>query len=175
MEILRRLAQAAVVGGVLAMLVACGSDAGSGSSTPGAAPGAAESVDGAAPDDDAGSLTEPKGEECERLTTDEVADAIGAHDGGQHDYQLGGCVWTATSGGEAIHASVLSKDEYEAVAEIGEPVSGSADGAVYDEIHGELWFPCGSSEFCGIKADIGDSDRRKEVALRMGTVLQGRV
>ncbi|MEV4714891.1 hypothetical protein [Micromonospora sp. NPDC049374] len=173
MEILRRLARAAVVGGTLAMLVACGSDVGSGSSTPGETPGAAGSV--AAPDDAAGSLTEPKGEECERLTTDEVAGVIGAHDGGQHDYQLGGCVWTATSGGEAIHASVLSKDEYEAVAEIGEQVSGSADGAVYDDIHGELWFPCGNGDFCGVKANIGESDRRKEVALRMGKILQGRM
>ncbi|MBQ1024900.1 hypothetical protein [Micromonospora sp. C95] len=168
METLGRLARAAVLGGALAMLVACGSDAGSGSSTP----EAVESV--TAPDDAAGSLTEPEGEECARLTTDEVADVIGAHDGGQHDYQLGGCVWTATSGGQAIHATVLSKDEYEAVAEIGEPVSGSADGAVYDDIHGELWFPCGG-DFCGIKADIGESDRRKDVALRMGTLLQGRV
>ncbi|MEV2240633.1 hypothetical protein [Micromonospora sp. NPDC049891] len=170
MEILKRLARAALVGGALAMLVACGSDAGPGSSTPGDRPGAAGTAD-----DAAGSLTEPKGDECERLTTDEVADEIGAHDGGQHDFMLGGCVWTANSGGEAIHASVLSKDEYEAVAEIGEPVSGSADGAVYDDIHGELWFPCRSGDFCGIKANIGESDRRKDVALRMGKILQGRV
>ncbi|WBB50584.1 hypothetical protein O3597_09025 [Verrucosispora sp. WMMA2044] len=170
MEILSRLVKAAIVGAALATLVACGGEAGTGSSTPGDKPGDARTAD-----DAAGSLTEPEGDECERLTTDEVADAIGAHDGGQHDYQLGGCVWTATSGGQALHASVLSKDEYEAVAEIGEPVSGSAEGAVYDDTHGELWFPCGGGEFCGIKADIGDSDRRKEVALRMGTVLQGRV
>ncbi|GAB3838392.1 hypothetical protein GCM10029963_04420 [Micromonospora andamanensis] len=170
MEILSRLTRAALVGAALTVLVACGSDAGSGASTPGETPGAARNAD-----DAADSLTEPKGDECERLTTDEVADVIGAHDGGQHDYQLGGCVWTATSGGQAIHATVLSKDEYEAVAEIGEPVTGSADGAVYDDIHGELWFPCRGGDFCGIKADIGESDLRKDVALRMGTILQGRV
>ncbi|NLU78561.1 hypothetical protein HCA58_09240 [Micromonospora sp. HNM0581] len=170
MEILKRLVQAAVLGAMLTMLMACGYDAGSDSSTSSESPDAVGAVD-----DAPGSLTEPEGAECERLSADEVAEAIGAHDGGQHDYQLGGCVWTADSGGAAIHASVLSKDEYEAVAEIGEPVSGSADGAVYDDIHGELWFPCGSGMYCGVKADIGESDRRKEVALRMGALLQDRM
>ena len=76
---------------------------------------------------------------------------------------------------EAISATVLSKDEYEAVAEVGEPVTGSADGATYDTIHGELWFPCRSGDFCGIKVNISDPGKRKDVAIRLGKVLRGRV
>ena len=132
-----------------------------------------------AEDSDSG-VAEAKNDECERLTRSEVADVIGPNDGGQHDFLLGGCVWTATSGAkdgmvEAIHATVLAEAEYEAVAEVGEPVSGSAEGATYDATHGELWFSCRSGDFCGIKVRIGDSDRREEAATRLGTVLQGNV
>jgi hypothetical protein len=170
MQILRKLGQVAV-GGALAMVVACGSDGGSSSSTSAENPGT---------DDAASALTEAKGGECERLTKSEVEEVIGPNDGGQHDYLLGGCVWTATSGAkdglvEAIFATVLPKAQYEAVAEVGEQVSGSADGATYDSIHGELWFPCKNGEFCGIKVNIDDPDKRKEVALRLGKILQGRV
>ncbi|MFG3601595.1 hypothetical protein [Micromonospora chersina] len=170
MKILR-LGQVAIVGGALAMVVACGSDGGSSSPTSAKTPGA---------DDFASAVTQAKGNECERLTKSEVSEVIGPNDGGQHDYELGGCVWTASSGAkdglvEAIHATVLSKAEYEAVAEIGEPVSGFGDGATYDDGHGELWFPCGSGDFCGIKAKISDPDKRKDVALRLGKSLQGHV
>ncbi|WP_158566367.1 hypothetical protein [Micromonospora craterilacus] len=54
-------------------------------------------------------------------------------------------------------------------------MSGSADGASYDDIYGQLWFPCRGGEFCGIQVDINDPDKRKDVALRVGTILQGRV
>ncbi|MEU5722726.1 hypothetical protein ABZ783_12985 [Micromonospora sp. NPDC047738] len=170
MQILRKLGQAAIVGAALAMVVACGSDGGSSSSTSAENPGT---------DDAASTVTEAKGGECERLTKSEVEAVIGPNDGGQHDYALGGCIWTATSGAkdglvEAISATVLPKAQYEAVAEVGEQVSGSADGATYDTIHGELWFPC-KSDFCGIKVNISDPDKRKEVALRLGKILQDRV
>lgn len=170
MKILR-LGQVAIVGGALAMVVACGSDGSSSSPASGETPGT---------DDFASAVTQAKGDECERLTKSEVSGVIGPNDGGQHDYQLGGCVWTATSGAkdglvEAIHATVLPKAQYEAVAEIGEPVSEFGDGATYDSGYGELWFPCRSGDFCGIKANIDDPDKRKDVALRLGKILQGRV
>ncbi|MET8908900.1 hypothetical protein [Micromonospora sp. NPDC004551] len=172
MKTLRKLAPVAIVAGALALVVACGSDGGSTSSGPADSSGTA--------DDAVSAVTEAKGGECERLTASEVTEVIGPNDGGQHDYALGGCVWTATSGAkdglvEAISATVLSKNEYEAVAEVGEPVTGSADGATYDTIHGELWFPCRSGDFCGIKVNISDPDKRKDVATRLGKVLQGRV
>ncbi len=172
MKILRRLGQVATIGGALAMVVACAPAGGSSPSTSADTPGQAE--------DSVSGVTEAKNDECERLTQSEVADVIGPNDGGQHDFLLGGCVWTATSGAkdgmvESIHATVLGEAEYEAVAEVGEPVSGSAEGATYDAIQGELWFPCRSGDFCGIKVRIGDSDRREEAATRLGTVLQGNV
>jgi hypothetical protein len=168
MKILR-LGQVAIVGGALAMVVACGSDGGSSSPT-----------SAKTPDDSVGAVTQANGDECGRLTKSEVSEVIGPNDGGQHDYELGGCVWTATSGAkdglvEAIHATVLPKAQYQAVAEIGEPVSGFGDGATYDSGYGELWFPCRSGDFCGIKASIGDPDKRKDVALRLGKTLQGHV
>jgi len=168
MKILRRLGHVAIIGGALAAVVACGTTGGTSADAPGGA------------DDSVSDVTEAKGEECERLSQNEITDVIGPNDGGQHDFLLGGCVWTATSGVkdglvESIHATVLTEAEYEAVAEVGEPVSGSADGATYDTIHGELWFPCRSGDFCGIKVRIGDADRREEVATRLGTVLQGNV
>ncbi|PSK65703.1 hypothetical protein B0E53_02360 [Micromonospora sp. MH33] len=169
MKILR-LGHVAIVGGALAMVVACGSDGSSSSPTSAGTPGT---------DDSVSAVTQAKGDECERLTKSEVSEVIGPNDGGQHDYQLGGCVWTAASAkdglAEAIHATVLPKAQYEAVAEIGEPVSGFGDGATYDSGYGELWFPCRSGDFCGIKANINDPDKRKEIALRLGKILQGHV
>ncbi|MER7439604.1 hypothetical protein [Micromonospora avicenniae] len=175
MRILRKLGHGAIVGVALAMLVGCGSD-----DTPGStgAPGT-DGVASAETDAESGG-TDAKGAECERLPASEVAEVIGPNDGGQHDYTLGGCIWTASSGAkegvvEAVSATVLPQAEYEAVAEIGEQVSGSAEGATYDSTHGELWFPCGSGEFCGIKVSINDPDKRRDVALRLGKSLQGRV
>ncbi|PSK65698.1 hypothetical protein B0E53_02355 [Micromonospora sp. MH33] len=172
MNIFRKLAHVAIVGGALALVVGCGSDGGRTSSGPADDPGT--------PDDVASAMTAPKGDECKRLTASEVTEVIGPNDGGQHDFAIGGCVWTATSGAkdglvEAITVTVLSKAEYEGVAEVGEPVTGSADGATYNPIHGELWFPCRSGDFCGIKVKISDPDKRKDVATRLGKVLQGRV
>ncbi|WP_157228745.1 hypothetical protein [Nocardia brevicatena] len=114
-----------------------------------------------------------------RLTDSEVAQEIGPHDGGQHDYLLGGCVWSSTAGEkdglvEAIHATVLPAAQYEIVAEVGGTVSGFGTEATYANLHGELWFPCHSGDFCGIKANISDPDRRQDVALRLGKVLQNR-
>ena len=172
MGFVRKLGQVAIVGGALALLVACGSGDDPGPTNPGGLPGTATGLPTAdAPAQDA---------ECGRLTEGDVAEAIGPNDGGQHDYLLGGCVWTSTAGEkdglvEAVHATVLPADQYEAVAEIGEPVSGFGDGATYADLHGELWFPCRSGDFCGIKAKISDPDRREEIAMRLGKALQGRV
>ncbi|MEV4124393.1 hypothetical protein [Nocardia sp. NPDC049707] len=171
MGIFRTLGQLAIVGGVLAAVVSCGNGGDSRPTTSVGLPGTAPALPGA--------TASGQGGECDRLTNSEITQAIGPHDGGQHDYLLGGCVWSSTAGEkdglvEAIHATVLPAAQYEAVAEIGEQVSGFGAGATYANLHGELWFPCRSGEFCGIKAKISDPDRRQDVALRLGKVLQSR-
>ncbi|MBF8189083.1 hypothetical protein ITP53_25785 [Nonomuraea sp. K274] len=164
MELFKKLMHAAILGSALALVAACGGGGDSGGGPPGADPGGRGS---------GGS------ESCEFLTEEEVAEAIGPSDGGQHDYAFGGCVWTASSakGGinEAVFAAVLPKAQYESLAEIGEPVSGFVDGATYAELHGELWFPCRDGDYCGIKARTAGADDRQEIALRLAKALQGRV
>ncbi|MBF8194471.1 hypothetical protein ITP53_54230 [Nonomuraea sp. K274] len=163
MAVFRKLMHAAILGSALAVVAACGGG-GSGGGLPGAAPGGESSGSSAS---------------CKFLTEQEVAEVIGPSDGGQHDYALGGCVWTASSakGGikEAIFASVLPQAHYESLAEIGEPVSGFVDGATYAELHGELWFPCRSGDYCGIKVRTAGSDDRQEIAVRLAKALQSRV
>lgn len=171
MGIFRTLGQFAIVGCALAAVVSCGSGDDSGSTASADLPGTATALPG--------EIAPAQGDECDLLPESEVVQAIGPHDGGQHDYQLGGCVWSSTAGEkdglvEAIQATVLPAAQYEDVAEIGEPVSGFGAGATYANLHGELWFPCRSGDFCGIKADISDPDRRQDVALRLGKVLQSR-
>lgn len=128
---------------------------------------------------DAGGEDPGSDESCKFLTQEEVASAIGPNDGGKHDYTFGGCVWVASSAkdgfSEAIYASVLPKDQYEAVAETGEPVSGFVEGATYATMHGELWFPCRKGDYCGVKVRTASSDGREETALRLAKAMQGRV
>ncbi len=167
-RLLKKCTLIAILGSALALVAACGG---------GAEPAGSGSVDlpGAEAPAEGGS---GGSESCKFLSEDEVAEAIGPHDGGQHDYTFGGCVWTASSAKdgftEAIYAAVLPKAQYETVAEIGQPVSGFVDGATYDETHGELWFPCRSGDYCGIKVSTADSDGRQDTALRLSKLLQGR-
>ncbi|NJP26793.1 DUF3558 domain-containing protein [Microbispora sp. SCL1-1] len=169
MELLRKCTLIAILGSALALVVACGggaeSDGSSSVGLPGAEPPAGEGSGNS--------------DSCKFLTKEEVAEAIGPHDGGQQDYTFGGCVWTASSAkdgiNEAIFAAVLPKAQYESVAEIGQPVSGVVDGATYDETHGELWFPCRGGDYCGIKVRTASPDGRQETALRLSKILQGRV
>lgn len=172
MGMFRKLAHVTLVAGTLTLVVACGSDGGAPPSGRADVPGAGNEA--------ADDVAEAKGDECGRLPANEVTDVIGPNDGGQHDYTLGGCVWTATSGPkdglvEAVSATVLPKEQYEQVADAGGPVSGSAEGATYNDIHGELWFPCRDGDYCGIKVSVSDPDKRKDAALRLGKVLQGKV
>ncbi len=64
-------------------------------------------------------------------------------------------------------------DIYEAVAEIGETVEGFGDGATYAGLHGELWFPCGDGDYCGVKGGISDGDERT-ITLALGALLRDR-
>jgi hypothetical protein len=173
-KVFRKSAHAAILGSALALVVACGGG-GSGDSSPVSVPGT-----GGLPSAGGGGAQGPDGgDSCKRLTKDEVAEAIGPNDGGKHDYTFGGCVWTAASAKEgfteAIFAAVLPKNQYESVAEIGEPVSGFVDGATYSNTHGELWFPCRGGDFCGIKVRTAGSDKREEIAVRLGKILKSRV
>ncbi|GII57253.1 hypothetical protein Pth03_56420 [Planotetraspora thailandica] len=170
MGVFRKFTHAAIVGGALALIAACGGGGDSGGSSPVNLPSAVGLPGGEGSD---------SSESCKFLTEEEVTQAIGPNDGGQQDYTFGGCVWTASSAkdgiNEAIFAAVLPKAQYESVAEIGDPVSGFVDGATYAELHGELWFPCRGGDYCGIKARTADSDGRQEIALSLAKLLQSRV
>lgn len=161
---IRKLAGSVITSGALALaLTACG-----------------------ASDDDGGGvgpLGQPEQSDrpsaCDLLTADEVTDVIGAHDGGAHDYLFGGCVWTATSGEDgftpSIHVAVLPPDQHEALAEPGDPVPTFGDGATYADLHGELWFPCQSDKFCGVRVSTPDGDTRQGFAEKLAKAVQGRV
>lgn len=180
----RTAVRSLVPGAVLVLVVACGNGAGPGGSDEGADAGTQASTETDAPTeapDGAGPATGTVSglEACDLLTDDEVTEAIGPHLAGEHDYLLGGCIWeaeTPTESGltEAIHATVLPRGEYEMVADIGEPIDGYGEGATYDDITGELWFPCLGGDFCGIKAGIGDSDGRQAAAERLAQSILGR-
>jgi hypothetical protein len=177
-KVFTKFAHAAILGSALALVMACGGG-GSGDPSPVGLPG----TGGLPSAGGAGAEGPDSSDNCKRLTKDEVAQAIGPNDGGKHDYTFGGCVWTATSAKEgapegfteAIFAAVLPKDQYDSVAEIGEPVGGIVDGATYSSTHGELWFPCRGGDFCGIKVRTASSDNRQEIAVRLAKLLQSRV
>lgn len=131
------------------------------------------------PVDTGGDTLDVASDQCSLFTGDEVEAVIGPHDGGQQDFQLGGCVWTAgaaDSGGYTprVQATVADQGIYEAVAEPGDPVDGFGDGATYDTIYGELWFPCANGQWCGVKADLADGDERRTATLALGTLLRDR-
>ncbi|GAA1311128.1 hypothetical protein Psi02_54750 [Planotetraspora silvatica] len=170
MDVFRKFTHAAILAGALALVAACGGGGGLDGSSPVGIPGAeAPAGEGSGNSDSS----------CKFLTNNEVTEAIGPNDGGQHDYTFGGCVWTASSAkdgfNEAIFAAVLPKAQYESVAEIGDPLSGFVDGATYAELHGELWFPCRAGDYCGIKVRTASSDGRQETALRLAKILQDRI
>lgn len=164
----KRVIQALVLGAALAAGAGCGD---SGGGPTGARNGA----------DVPTSIGGPDGEPaCKLLTGAEVTEAIGAHDGGQHDYAHGGCVWSANAPlkdgfTQQIHAAVLSEDRYHQLAgiEIGDPIDGFGDGATYSPTYGQLWFPCGD-QWCGIKAAIADGDEREQIAQRLARSLDSR-
>lgn len=168
----QKLLQAVAVSGVLAItLAACGSsDDGAGSPRLG-------DVGQENASDATGDSGRPA--ECELLTEKEVTDVIGPNDGGAQDYVFGGCVWTASSRkdgfAESVTVAVLESGEYEAVAEVGEPVDGFGDGATYAEMHGELWFPCQGGKFCGVKAGTADGDTRQGFAEQLARAVMDRV
>jgi hypothetical protein len=139
----------------------------------------ADDEDGDVSDDELEELP-TQSEECELFTDDEIAEHIGAHDGGQQDYLFGGCVWSSTEFTTegfipAIHVAVLTEEMYDLVAEIGDPVDELGAGATYAPLYGELWFPCGDGRFCGVKAAIATSDEREVIAMEVGRAMQQRV
>jgi hypothetical protein len=69
---------------------------------------------------------------------------------------------------------VLTADEYEAIAEIGDPVAGFGDGATYAELHGELWFQCRGEMFCGVKSRTAEGETRQGFAEQLATAVKGR-
>jgi hypothetical protein len=152
-------------------LTACGGSDDDGGNQVGAGDAGQENAQAAGEDSD-------RPAECELLTGDEVTDVIGPHDGGAQDYVFGGCVWTASSGEdgftESVAVAVLETDEYEALAEEGEPVEGFGDGATYAEMHGELWFPCQDGKFCGVKARTADGDTRQGFAEQLARTVMAR-
>jgi hypothetical protein len=122
---------------------------------------------------------------CALLTSAEVVEAIGPHDGGSTDignqWGLMSCRWTATVAQEgwydAIEVGVfegamvqLARDDAE-----GEPVVGFVPGALYDPSAGELWFDCAGGRFCVVKARTMRSGGREEVATRLARLVESRL
>jgi len=165
---IRKRVQAAAVGGVLAIaLAACGdSDDG----------GASPLIPGDTAQENAQDTDRPA--ECALLTESEVTKVIGPHDGGADDMVFGGCVWTASSSKdgftESVHVAVLTADEYDMVAEVGDPVAGFGDGATYAELHGELWFHCRDDKFCGVKSGTAEGEPRQGFAEQLAKAVLGR-
>lgn len=162
--IVRRFTHALVLTAALAMGAACG---GSGSEPTG-------------PDGGTGAPEDGGEAACELLTDDEITETIGEHDGGQHDYAFGGCVWSAKAPvqdgfTEQIHATVLSADLFRDLAgiEVGDPIAGFGEGATYSPRHGQLWWQCGD-QWCGVKVAVVLGDEIEEIARRLARSLDSR-
>ncbi len=127
-------------------------------------PDATDAATNPAPDDGSGDdVGSFESEQCDLFTGDEITAVIGPHDGGQQDFQLGGCVWTATTADAdgftpAIQATVTEPDLYEMVAESGEPVEWLRRLApAYAGVYGEFGFTAiATGTCCGVKGDIAD-------------------
>lgn len=165
---LRKRLQAGAIGGLLAItLAACGGadDGGAGPLSPG----------DTAPENEQDAN---RADECALLTESEVTQVIGPNDGGADDMAFGGCRWTASSSKdgftESVHVAVLTADEYEQLAEIGDPVAGFGDGATYADLHGELWFHCRGDKYCGVKARTAEGESRQGFAEQLAKAVLDR-
>jgi hypothetical protein len=119
---------------------------------------------------------------CELFTDAEVTEAIGEHDGGQHDPAFGGCMWSAKvpvkGHTEEVRAVVVPEDTYRELTNLTgsdrKTVDGFGEGsATYTNIYGELWFRCGG-QWCGVVAHTYYRDKREQVARKLAQALDSR-
>ena len=130
-------------------------------------------------------------ERCKLLTTAEVRDAIGNHNGGvsnfENEFGLLSCRWTSTvkqqvdgypdGWFDAIEVAVFDPmtDQWARQQASGDPVAGFVPGALYDSTWGRLWFGCAGTRFCMVRISTAKSDKRIETATRLARLVEGRL
>lgn len=173
MSLLRRRLSASLLAASLGTtLVACGSSEPNG--------------DDAGDAGDAGDLGPdnlPEGEEaCELLDDATVDSALGPNDGGAHDYQYGGCIWSGEGTDSqglpyTLSVAVTTPETKELVADTRvEPIEGFGEGATWSTTWAELWFPCLDGNWCLVHASVAEEDdERRAVAVTVAEELQSAV
>jgi Protein of unknown function (DUF3558) len=128
---------------------------------------------------------------CALLKDGEIDEAIGPHDRGstglENEWGLQSCRWTATRAQnvegypngwhDAVEVAVFdaAMTSWARDQATGEPVTGFASGAKYDESYGNLWFDCAGGRFCVVKARTASGDHRQEIATKLARTVQGRL
>jgi hypothetical protein len=126
---------------------------------------------------------------CTLLTSAEVQEVIGRHDGGKSDlsnqWGLLSCRWTATSPAQgapegwydAVEVAVFEAAQAAWARDqaTGAPVEGLAKGAVYDKSYGDVWFDCGNGRFCAVKVRTASDTNRERNAKHFAQLVDSRL
>lgn len=163
----------------LVLLAGCGGSSSSRASADSAAAGSAIAAN-------SGEL-----DRCALFTADEIAAAIGPHDGGSsslsNEWGTQSCRWTATRAQKvegypdgwhdaievaAFDASVTPSMQQQVS---GDPLPGFVASARYDNSYGALWFDCVHGRLCVVKARTASGDHRQQIALQLARLLASRL
>jgi hypothetical protein len=138
-------------------------------------------------------LAADKGEldRCALFTADEIAAAIGPHDGGSsslsNQWGTQSCRWTATRAQkaegypdgwhDAIEVAAFDASVTPSMRQqvSGDPVAGFVASARYDNSYGDLWFDCAHGRLCVVKARTASGDHRQQIALQLARLLDSRL
>jgi hypothetical protein len=128
---------------------------------------------------------------CALFTADEIAAAIGPHDGGSsslsNEWGTQSCRWTATRAQnvegypdgwhEAIEVAAFDAGVAPLLRQqvSGDPVTGFVAGARYDVSYGNLWFDCAHGRLCVVKARTASGDHREQIAMQLARLLDSRL
>jgi len=127
---------------------------------------------------------------CTLAEDAEIEAVIGPHNGGKTEidnmWGLQGCRWTAN----AVQKSEARGDWHEHIeitvfedmleswargeAE-GDPAPDVAPGALYNHLHGTLWFDCGGDRFCAVYVKIDSPERREQAAKQFARLVLTRL
>ena len=129
----------------------------------------------------------PASQKCSLLTSTEVEQAIGPHDGGKSDlgnfWALQGCRWTAvstTKGApegwkDSIEVALFdeARTSWARDQATGEPVP-ELKGGKYNASYGDLWFDCAGNRVCVVKVRTASSQARQDTAKRLAHAVERR-